>query len=191
MTELEVFEHGAAIGTLRVEREGLFLHFTCRIRPKAGELLRLYAISGWHSEYLGIPYPQGQEAALDVRLAASHFPSEPAGAVADVLPRGEWLPWCGELDGVPVRRCRIRRQEGSILLALSEEEAKLFPGWLGNMEQTEIQGERRMLLRLNADGTPPFSEEAPEAPLPAMPEEPAAEVQEAAEEPQITTEKNE
>ena len=60
MTELEVFEHGAAIGTLRVEREGLFLHFTCRIRPKAGELLRLYAISGWHSEYLGIPYPQGQ-----------------------------------------------------------------------------------------------------------------------------------
>ena len=43
-----------------------------------------------------------------------------------------------------------------------------------------------MLLRLNADGTPPFSEEAPEAPLPAMPEEPAA-----AEEPEVTTEENE
>ena len=98
-------------------------------------------------------------------------------------------PLCWQ--GVPVRRCRIRRQEESILLALSEEEAKLFPGWLGNMEQTEIQGERRMLLRLNADGTPPFSEEAPEAPLPAMPEEPAAEVQEAAEEPEVTTEENE
>ena len=43
-----------------------------------------------------------------------------------------------------------------------------------------------MLLRLNTDGTPPFSEDAPEQPLPAMPEEPAA-----AEEPEVTTEENE
>ena len=102
--------------------------------------------------------------------------------VAEPRPRSEWLPWCGELDGIPVRDCRIRREQDAIVLALAEPEAEQFPGWLAHMEETELGGEAVRLLRLNADGSLPFSEEEEEKPedIPeiepeAPEEEPAAE----------------
>ena len=155
MTELEVFAQGKKIGTAEVEREGLFLEFSANLRPEGDALLRLYAVAGWHSEYLGIPCPSGGELRLSARLPASHFPGEPTAIVANPRPRSEWLPWCGELDGIPVRDCRVRR---------------------------ERDGEAVRLLRLNADGSLPFSEEEEEKPedIPeiepeAPEEEPAAE----------------
>lgn len=176
MTELEVFAQGKKIGTAEVEREGLFLEFSANLRPEGDALLRLYAVAGWHSEYLGIPCPSGGELRLSARLPASHFPGEPTAIAADPRPRSEWLPWCGELDGIPVRDCRIRREEEAIVLALAEPEAEQFPGWLAHMEEAELGGEAVRLLRLNADGSLPFSEEEETESLPEpAPEEPAAE----------------
>lgn len=182
MTELEVFAQGKKIGTAEVEREGLFLEFSANLRPEGDAPLRLYAVAGWHSEYLGIPCPSGGELRLSARLPASHFPGEPTAIAADPRPRSEWLPWCGELDGIPVRDCRIRREQDAIVLALAEAEAEQFPGWLAHMEEAELGGEAVRLLRLNADGSLPFSEEEeeksediPEIEPEAPEEEPAAE----------------
>ena len=125
MTELEVFAQGKKIGTAEMEREGLFLEFSANLRPEGDALLRLYAVAGWHSEYLGIPCPSGGELRLSARLPASHFPGEPTAIAADPRPRSEWLPWCGELDGIPVRDCRIRREQAAIVLALAEPAAVL------------------------------------------------------------------
>lgn len=162
MTELEVFAQGKKIGTAEMEREGLFLEFSANLRPEGDALLRLYAVAGWHSEYLGIPCPSGGELRLSARLPASHFPGEPTAIAADPRPRSEWLPWCGELDDIPVCDCRIRREQDAIVLALAEPEAEQFPGWLAHMEETELGGEAVRLLRLNADGSLPFSEEEEE-----------------------------
>lgn len=185
MTELEVFAQGKKIGTAEVEWEGLFLEFSANLRPEGDALLRLYAVAGWHSEYLGIPCPSGGELRLSARLPASHFPGEPTAIVADPRPRSEWLPWCGELDGIPVRDCRIRREQDAIVLALAEPEAEQFPGWLAHMEEAELGGEAVRLLRLNADGSLPFSEEEEEKPedIPEIEPEAPEEEQAAEEEP--------
>lgn len=81
-----------------------------------------------------------------------------------------------------MRDCRIRREQDAIVLALAEAEAEQFPGWLAHMEEAELGGEAVRLLRLNADGSLPFSEEEeeksediPEIEPEAPEEEPAAE----------------
>ena len=169
MTELEVFARGKRIGTAQVQRTGLFLAFSAVLEPQDDALLRLYAVSGWHSEYLGIPSPAGQELRLSVRLPARHFSEEVRAVAADTLPRGSWLPWCGTLDGIPVRACRIRTTPDAMELALAETDAQQFPGWLSHMEEVQLGGETAWLLRLNADGSLPFSQED-ELPLPPQEE---------------------
>lgn len=163
MMELDIMMQGAPAGKLQMEQDGLFLHFRCTLRSAPEAPLRLYAISGWHSEYLGIPYPQNGTAQLEARLPASHFPQLPEYAVADTQPRGAWEPWCGRLDGVPVWQCRLRTGGDGLEIALPPEEAQLFPAWLPHMQERTLFGEPTLILHLNADGTPPFS---PEEPLP-------------------------
>lgn len=87
MMELDIMMQGAPAGKLQMEQDGLFLYFRCTLRSAPEAPLRLYAISGWHSEYLGIPYPQNGTAQLEARLPASHFPQLPEYAVADTQPR--------------------------------------------------------------------------------------------------------
>ncbi len=159
MTKLEVFAHGKTIGTAEVRQEGLFLAFSAALRQEGDTLLRLYAVSGWHSEYLGIPCPAGEEMRLNVRLPASHFPSPPTVIAADSRPRDEWMPWCGELDGIPVHACRIQNSPEGPVLAMAAEEAEQFPQWLSHMEEAELGGESVRLLRLNPDGSVTFPEE--------------------------------
>ena len=170
MSELEVFAQGEKAGALELTHDGLFYEFSGTIRAEDG-IVRLYAVAGWDSEYLGIPEPQVSGLFLRVRLPVSHFAEEPVCVVADRRPRGAWLPWRGLLDGVPVCACRLRRTEDGLMLALPLHEAEQLPLWLPHMQETELDGERVWLLHLNADGTPPFKIEEPEP----MPEEPAPE----------------
>lgn len=171
MSELEVFAQGERVGVLELTRDGLFYEFSGTVRAADG-IVRLYAVAGWDAEYLGIPEPQADGLFLRVRLPVSHFSAEPTCAVADRRPRGAWLPWRGEPDGVQVNDCSIRRSPDGLTLALPLHEAERFPLWLPHMQQTELDGERVWLLHLNADGTPPFEVEEPEEPeLPPEPEE--------------------
>lgn len=170
MSELEVFAQGEKVGTLELTHDGLFYAFSGTIRESGG-IVRLYAVASWSTEYLGIPEPQADGLFLRVRLPVSHFSGEPTCAVADRRPRGPWLPWRGMLDGVAIGDCRLRRTENGMLLALPLPEAERLPLWLPHMQETELDGEHVWLLRLNADGTPPFEVEETD-PLPEETEEP-------------------
>ena len=55
MMELSVWEQGEQIGTVTAQQEGLFYIFICKISKHAEQLRRIYVISKWRVEYLGIP----------------------------------------------------------------------------------------------------------------------------------------
>ena len=103
MMELSVWEQGEQIGTVTAQQDGLFYIFICKISQHAEQLRRIYVISKWRVEYLGIPYPRREGAELQACIPVSHFPDGLTAAAAAAMPRGAWLPWCGEADGVPIR----------------------------------------------------------------------------------------
>ena len=74
MMELSVWEQGEQIGTVTAQQEGLFYIFICKISKHAEQLRRIYVISKWRVEYLGIPYPRREGAELQACIPVSHFP---------------------------------------------------------------------------------------------------------------------
>lgn len=160
MKELTVYEHGKEIGTLTVEQKGLYYYFLCKISQTTEQVRRVSVISKWRVEYLGIPYPDGSEALLETKIPVKHFPDGITGAVATQQPRGMWLPWCGEADGVPVLEGYICRNANGIDLALPPEEAQKFPAWLPQMDKQQVQGSEMAVFHLNAEGElPPIETE--------------------------------
>ena len=124
MMELSVWEQGEQIGTVTAQQEGLFYIFICKISKHAEQLRRIYVISKWRVEYLGIPYPRREGAELQACIPVSHFPDGLTAAAAAAMPRGAWLPWCGEADGVPIRNGLLKQLEDGYALALLPEEAQ-------------------------------------------------------------------
>ena len=75
MMELSVWEQGEQIGTVMAQQDGLFYIFICKISKHAEQLRRIYVISKWRVEYLGIPYPRREGAELQACIPVSHFPA--------------------------------------------------------------------------------------------------------------------
>ena len=67
MMELSVWEQGEQIGTVTAQQDGLFYIFICKISHHAEQLRRIYVISKWRVEYLGIPYPRREGAELQAK----------------------------------------------------------------------------------------------------------------------------
>lgn len=97
MMELSVWEQGEQIGTVTAQQDGLFYIFICKISKHAEQLRRIYVISKWRVEYLGIPYPRREGAELQACIPVSHFPGRTDGRcggchaarrVASVVRRG-------------------------------------------------------------------------------------------------------
>lgn len=147
--ECTVYERGDPIGRMTAEREGLFWRFHCNV-PQKGELVRrIYVLSLWRAEYLGIPAADGS---LTGRIAAKHLPSGVTGAVASGIGRGQWLPWRGEVEGVAVEDGCLLREDGGMLLALPPEQAARFPIWLGQMEARTVLDREMLLLPMDVEG---------------------------------------
>lgn len=53
----DVFQGERAVGTIRVERLGLYYHFSCRCRPEGKQLLRLWMRRGRQETDLGLCVP--------------------------------------------------------------------------------------------------------------------------------------
>ena len=147
--ELTIFYGAEPIGTLIGQREGLFWNFSCNFEKKPERPLRIYVLTGLTSEYIGIPDADGQ---LSARIAARHFTAEPSGAVASEYPRSEWTPWRGELDGVAVDFCLLRRTDDGNTVAFPPEEAVKFPQWLDGMTQITAFGRQWASVALDGDG---------------------------------------
>lgn len=74
------------------------------------------------------------------------------------MPRGAWLPWCGEADGVPIRNGLLKQLEDGYALALLPEEAQQLPQWLPQAAEQELMGRARLVFRLDAAGCMPSIE---------------------------------
>lgn len=158
MMELTVWEQGEQIGTVTAQQEGLFYVFTCKISQHAEQLRRIYVISKWRVEYLGIPYPRREGAELQACIPVSHFPDGLTAAAAAAMPRGAWLPWCGVADGVPIRNGLLKQLEDGYALALLPEEAQQLPQWLPQAAEQELMGWARLVFRLDTAGCMPSIE---------------------------------
>ena len=143
MMELSVWEQGEQIGTVTAQQDGLFYIFICKISQHAEQLRRIYVISKWRVEYLGIPYPRREGAELQACIPVSHFPDGLTAAAAAAMPRGAWLPWCGEAAGVPIRNGLLKQLEDGYALALLPEEAQQV--WL---EERISAGHTRDILSI-------------------------------------------
>ncbi len=153
--ELTIYENAAPIGTLTGRREGLYWNFSCKLEKKTERPLRVYVLSMFTAEYLGIPDAEGQ---LTARIPARHFPAEPSGAIASPYPRGEWKPWRGELDGVAVDFCLLRQTEDGFTAALPPEEALKLPQWLEHMTQLTLFDQQWASVAMDRDGHLPPTE---------------------------------
>mgnify|MGYP005945974183 FL=1 len=158
MMELSVWEQGEQIGTVTAQQDGLFYIFICKISQHAEQLRRIYVISKWRVEYLGIPYPRREGAELQACIPVSHFPDGLTAAAAAAMPRGAWLPWCGEAGGVPIRNGLLKQLEDGYALALLPEEAQQLPQWLLQAAEQELMGRARLVFRLDAAGCMPSIE---------------------------------
>ncbi len=148
-----IYENGSAAGTLYIVSEGLYWHIRCKMKP-ASQLRRLYAVAGLRSVYLGIPDASGE---MRIRIAKKNLP-EVQLALAASTPRGEWLPWRGEVDGVEVELCYCRQEPDGICLALPESELIKFPAWTGKWNCERVYDKEMALLYLDENGHLPQKE---------------------------------
>ena len=150
--ELAIYEGEKQVGTLRAETDGLFYDVSCCITPAKEQVLRVFVGNSWKSEYLGIPDRSGN---LRARLPKKRLPDGISFAVAAAAPRGEYLPWRGEADGVPIAEGFIRSTEDGIDLLLPPQEAVKLPAWAESMQTETLYGRELLRLSLLPDGTLP------------------------------------
>ena len=150
--ELAVYEGEKQVGTLRAEPDGLFYDVSCDLAPTGGPIRRVFVGKAWRSEYLGVPDASGS---LRARLPKKRLPDGISFAVAAAIGRGQWLPWRGALDGVPIAEAYIKPTGDGIELLLPPQEAVKLPAWAEYMHTESAFGKELMMIALLPDGTLP------------------------------------
>lgn len=158
--QIKLFDRNGGAGAAEVKESALFYHFTIQLDHKTETPVRVYAVAGLTSVYLGIPDRAGRLAA---QLARKHLPSAPECGVVTDEPRGVWQPWRGELDGVTVAMALTRAAEDGCRMAMPEETAVRFPAWTASFEPVTLGGKQYYELFFDADGRPRLREAPPEA----------------------------
>lgn len=158
--QIKLFDRNGGAGAAEVKESALFYHFTIQLDHKTETPVRVYAVAGLTSVYLGIPDRAGR---LTAQLARKHLPSAPECGVVTDEPRGVWQPWRGELDGVPVSMALTRAAEDGCRMAMPEETAARFPAWTASFEPVTLGGKQYYELFFDADGRPRLREVPPEA----------------------------
>lgn len=156
--QIKLFDRNGGAGAAEVKESALFYHFTIQLDHKTETPVRVYAVAGLTSVYLGIPDRAGRLAA---QLARKHLPSAPECGVVTDEPRGVWQPWRGELDGVPVSMALTRAAEDGCRMAMPEETAARFPAWTASFEPVTLGGKQYYELFFDADGRPRLREAPP------------------------------
>ena len=91
----EVFLGEKAVGTVEMQKEGLYVHFSCRCRPVHRDMIRLWMICGEKEIDLGLCVPMdggfGTEKRIPAKLCG---PGEPTFCLRhkDDILRGRFIP---------------------------------------------------------------------------------------------------
>lgn len=91
----EVFLGEKAVGTVEMQKEGLYVHFSCRCRPVHRDMIRLWMICGEKEIDLGLCVPMdggfGTEKRISAKLCGSGEPTFCLRHKNDTL-RGKFIP---------------------------------------------------------------------------------------------------
>lgn len=156
--ELAVTYHGEPVGSVTITKCGLYYEIQAVCELHTAKPLRLYLISGLHSEPIGTLLRENGRYALSTRR--SHRTFEPAQVNAAALGQthsGGFRPWAGVLDDSPVTHAYLSEEAG-LRLAVPKTDDFPLVGWLSDFAAAELDGVPMLVAHLNADGTPLRSE---------------------------------
>lgn len=126
--ECLIYRRGKAVGSLKIEEDGLYRVLTARI-PADPEILRLYV-----PEAMGVFVPEDGGLICRRRISRARFPSQPAFACAwceaDAL-------WSSEREGV---RRRYTREGTQIAVRWQTETPIAFPAAPERLKPIVIEG---------------------------------------------------
>lgn len=157
MMELSVWEQGEQIGTVTAQKEGLFYIFICKISKHAEQLRRIYVISKWRVEYLGIR--------IRAVRARSCRPATRCRIFLDGLTAAARLP-CRAARGSrgAARRTAFHPQRpaqaagGRLCACPAARRGAALPQWLARRRSRSLWGRARLVFRLDAAGCMPSIE---------------------------------
>ena len=173
--QLDIFESGSVIGTLKIGQEGLYKSVDAQCSPTREGVLRLYVWQGTQGVCLGVLCPENGAFTLRKRVSEASLPFAPTAAVVGREDAG-YLPWRGEFDGAQIDHGYLKHTPEQEVLAVPFAEQMEYP-FVHRLRQTETEticGELCLVLQ----AMPEASEEPPDAPenVDAKADDPAEEV---------------
>ncbi len=167
--DIEVFDCGSCVGSLHMEKTGLYQTVDCSCRPLSEGILRLFVWKGTQGSCLGVLCPRGMDFTLHKRVSKAGLPFEPEIAVIGCEEAG-FRPFRGSFDGAWIEDGYLQTgPEGETLaLPAPAEGAWTFLHRLKKTEERTICGracfvfgqEDEASAEIRADDT----EEIPEEP---------------------------
>jgi len=143
MADYDIVYENRPVGTARMEKQGLYLLFSCRCRLPDGEMYRIHVKSGENREDLGICIPVDGEFGMDKRIPAKRLGE--GTPVFELVPK-DWIP---EKEEIPEPEEiaepeeiteavaeKLPEPEGELFIPVSEEEP--FP-YLDRLEHAVME----------------------------------------------------
>lgn len=130
MQELDVFLDGCRVGVCTLEREGLYMRFSCRCSPPDRGIYRLAVSGSTGSCQLGVPVPDGRDFSLSARVPLSRLPEMPWSLClrggAGARRQGQFIPLEPEKPFPYLHRLTgayLEERDGQIGVVLKPEDA--------------------------------------------------------------------
>ena len=182
--DLELYDCGSCVGTLHMEKTGLYQTVRCSCRPESRGILRVYVWKGTEGACLGVLCPEGSDFTLYKRVSRAGLPFVPETAVIGCEEDG-FQPWRGEFEGVWIDDGYLKKTEEGERLALPFVEGMEFP-FVHRLSRSEekticgrsciVLGPEEEVLPVEEDAPPPEEAAKPtEEPPEPEPENPPKE----------------
>lgn len=133
--DLNVYECGKQVGSLHMEKTGLYQTVSCTCQPVTEGVQRVFVWDGTEGACLGVLCPEGLDFTLHKRVSRAALPFAPTQAVLGCEDDGFW-PWRGEFDGAWIDDGYLQKTPNGDVLAVPFSEGMEYP-FVHRLTQTE------------------------------------------------------
>ena len=121
--DLELYDCGCPVGTLHMEKTGLYQTITCVCHPLSEGVARVYVWKGTEGACLGVLCPEGADYTLRKRVSRAGLPFTPETAVIGCEDQ-EFRPFRGEVDGHIIEDGYLKISNGNVRVAVPIQEGE-------------------------------------------------------------------